>query len=184
MKKVNIFYILGVTLIIVSVALLIISKKQVAEFQTKTKQNVTQLQNNIPSRKSSISEQYTDEEMPVCEIDGVDYCALLEIPRLSTVLPVANNWKNADAYTSRFGGSAYNQSMIIGGQGLGIVTQLDIGDHITVVDMLGGEFSYKVKSIERAREVTEETFTLEESSLILFTYMKNEKKYIVVRCDL
>lgn len=184
MKKVNIFYILGVTLIIVSVALLMISKKQAAEFQTKTKQNVTQLQNTIPSRKPAISEQYTDEEMPVCEIDEVDYCALLEIPRISTVLPVANSWKNADGYTARFEGSAYNQSLIIGGQGLENVTQLDIGDHIIVVDMLGGEFSYRVKSIDRAREVTEETFTLEESSLTLFTYERSEKKYIVVRCEL
>jgi hypothetical protein len=50
--------------------------------------------------------------------------------------------------------------------------------------MLGGEFSYRVKSIDRVREVTEETFTLEESSLTLFTYERSEKKYIVVRCEL
>ena len=184
MKKAKFFYIAGVVLIAASIALLITDKKQTTAMQTQTKQVVSQLQNIIPSRSAAIAGQYTVADMPVYEIDGVDYCALLEIASVSARLPIADSWNNADTATARFDGSIYDDSMIIGGQNLGFVTQLDIGDKVTVVDMLGGEFNYTVDKIERANDVDMEKLSSTEHQLDIFAYIAKEKKYVVVRCSI
>ena len=54
---------------------------------------------------------------PVLEINGADYAALLEIPSQGVTLPISNQW-NSMRLThspSRFSGSAYDNSLVIGG---------------------------------------------------------------------
>ena len=78
------------------------------------------------------------------------------------------------------------KNMIIGGKAdkyqLGFVTQLDIGDKIAVIDMLGGQFNYTVERIDRAKTLDSEKLTSTDYSLTLFAYVAKEKKYVVVRC--
>ena len=182
MKKINLFYIAGAVLIAVSAFLLVFNQRKTTAFYAHTEQTLAQIQQLMPPRKAAVEGQYTDAAMPVCEIDGVDYCALLEVKKLGEMLPVADSWSSTDSASARYKGSAYDGTMIIGGKSLGFVTQLDIGDKITVTDILGGEFSYNVEKIDRVKELTEEKLSSEDYQLTVFSYIAKEKKYVVVRC--
>lgn len=184
MKKHKFLYILGLFFICASMALLLVNHKKSEEMQAKTEHITAQIQQLIPNRQPAIPEQYSKMNMPVCEVEGSDYCALLCVQKLGIDLPVANIWGDVQITPTRYSGSVYDDIMIIGGseQHLGFVTQLDLGDKITVVDMLGGEFNYTVSKIDRANAIDEEKLD-SEHPLIIFTYKAKEKKYIIVRCE-
>jgi len=186
MKKNNIFYILGAILIAASLFLLLMQKKTLADMNTRIQSTTQLIQTSLPQRTSAVENQYTNTDMPVLNISGVDYCALLEVPDASVVLPVANVWNNAELTPERYYGSVYNGTMIIGGKGtenqLGFVTQLDLGNRITVVDMYGGQFNYIVERIDRAKSLDKESLSSADYQLTLFAYIAKEKKYVVVRC--
>lgn len=186
MKKTKIFYMLGVILIAASLIILLMHKRALS-IKSVLIQNTTQLiQESLPPRTQAVENQYTNIDMPVINILGKDYCALLEVPFASVVLPVANVWNSAEITPERYSGSVYDGSMIIGGNGeeyqLGFVSQLDFGNRITVVDMYGGQFNYTVQSIDRAKYLSKESLLSEEYRLTLFAYIAKEEKYIVVRC--
>ena len=183
MKKLNIFYILGAILIVAGVAFIVINQHQVTNLQTNTEQAVTQITQIMPPRTNAVAEQYSNTSMPVYEIDGVDYCAMLECKILNINLPVADSWADAQNSTARCSGSVYDGTMIIGGQGLGFVIQLDLGDKISVVDMLGGEYSYTVEKIDRAKDVDMDKLSSTDYQLTIFSYITKEKKYVIVRCS-
>ena len=183
MKKINIFYILGALLVTASLALLVVNSRQTAAHSAHIAQTAAALDARLPQRKAAVVGQYGDSEMPVRENEGTDYCALLEVPKTATLLPVANSWDNASLTPARYYGSAYDGTMVIGGSGLGFVTQLDVGDTITVVDMLGGQFNCTVKRIDRAKDVDMEKLTSADSQLTVFCWIAKEKKYVVVRCS-
>ena len=186
MKKNNIFYILGVLLVLASVGLILFNSN-LASQQGADIPNITRkIQHLMPQPTAAVPDQYTQPEMPVCQIDGTDYCALLKVPILGITLPVADSWHSDGATPGRYSGSSYDSSMIIGGKAdkyqLGFVTQLDIGDKIAVIDMLGGQFNYTVERIDRAKTLDSEKLTSTNCSLTLFAYVAKEKKYVVVRC--
>ena len=187
MKKLNPFYILGTVLIAASVVLLVMNTRQTQSNQLYVQQVTAQIQQKMPHRTSAVAGQYTDAQMPVFETQSVDYCALLEVPTATAVFPVADSWQESALTPARYRGSVYDGTMIIGGSGaqqqLGFVTQLDLGDKITVVDMLGGEFNYTVSRIDRAIQLDDEKLTSTDSPLTIFCYIAKEKKYVVVRCD-
>ena len=183
MKKVNIFYLLGALLVTASLALLVVNGRQASAHSAHLAQTAATLDSLLPQRTSSFIGQYTDTEMPIRENGGTDYCALMEITKTATSLPVADSWADAKTSPARYYGSAYDGTMIIGGNGLGFVTQLDVGDTITIVDMLGGQFRYNVDRIDRASDVNMEKLAKADSQLTVFSYNRTEKKYVIVRCS-
>ena len=56
-------------------------------------------------------------EMPVVEIDGIEYIGTLEIPALELELPVISTWSDAllDCAPCRYVGSSYLDNLIIAG---------------------------------------------------------------------
>ena len=62
------------------------------------------------------------------------------------------------------------------------LAQLDIGDKITVTDMLGAEFNYTVEKILRSDSAESEKLTAGDYPLVLFTFSSKENKYIIVSC--
>ena len=187
MKRNKIFYIFGAILIIASAALLMLNHKFMSDIQMKTEMITASVEKMMPERQPALAGQYTKVDMPVYEIDGTDYCALLCVQKLGVTLPVAENYGAIENVPARYNGSVYDGTLVIGEQGsagqLGFVTQLDIGEKITVVDMMGGEFNYTVEKIDRAKTVTDESLNSTEYQLTIFFYIAKENKYIVVRCN-
>lgn len=189
-RKINVFYILGAALIVAAVGLYAAKTAAISEAEKKTSQIAEQIENILPARTAGVVGEYFEGGMPAYSIDSTDYVGLLQVPNLGIKRPILSAWKqnNVVMCPSKYDGSVYTGFMVIGGSNhkgqMDFLSQLDLGYKVIVTDMLGNEFSYEIKSIDRANEVNEELFNAKEYSLILFTYAGSEKKYIVVGCDL
>ena len=178
MKKPSIIYLVGIVLFVCGVGLFVFDKIQTNSMDKYTQMVVEQIQDVLPTRTQAIVGQYTNVSMPVFEVEDVDYCGLLEIERMNVLLPIADVW-DSKKVLSRYDGSVYDGTMVVGGVGLEVVTQLDLNDRIHVVDMLGGEFTYSISRIDRVSDMN--SFE-SSSSLVLFCYISSEGKYVVVSC--
>ena len=183
MKKINVFLVLGVLFVLASAALIVVEKTDAAQHERKTEEMISEILEVLPSRSTSFKGQSTELDMPVISIDGQDFCGLLEVKKLGIQLPVADHWKLKGSFTSRYCGSCYEGTMRIGGKGIDFVIQLDLNDRITIVDLLGQEFSYTVDRIDRANELTKEKMDSFDDDLILFAYLSAERKYVLVFCN-
>lgn len=128
-------------------------------------------------------------EMPSVEVDGMFYCALLEIPSVGISLPVCSDWSmDSLRFTPcRYSGSAYAEDMVIAAHNYkGHFSSLaDVlpGDPVTLTDMDGNSFHYTVS----AKEVLPPTAVGEVTDgawpLTLFTCTVGGQNRVVVRCD-
>lgn len=151
--------------------------------------NVTEvtekIEEMIPPRTPGIIEQRYNAEMPMMNVYGNDYIGIVELPDRKIKLPVYSLWSENIVKTvpCRYSGSVYNGTLVIGGENTNgnfeFLTEIDSGDLITFTDMTGQEFSYEVSSITHS---SKPDFTLNESSFILFSYIDNISKYILVSC--
>lgn len=151
----------------------------------KTVEKMEQL---LPERTPGVPGSYVHTAMPVLQIDGKDHVAIVEIPAYGIRLPVAADWDAEGLYASpsRFYGSAYDHSLVIGGadhpRQFGFCDQIDIGAMVTVTDMTGAVFSYKVVTVERAEHAQSRWLLSEEYDLTLFCRDSGSMKYVAVRC--
>ena len=131
----------------------------------------------------------SDAAMPVLELDGTDYVALLELPEYSLTLPVANTW-DSRALTrcpARFCGSAYDGTLVIGGfdhpDFFGFCEKIGQGAAVTVTDLTGSTFTYTVTRVDRAKHAHAPWLTEDDSDLTLFCRSLFSLDYIAVRCQ-
>ncbi len=131
---------------------------------------------------------FTDGQMPVMEIDGQDIIAVVEIPAYAVRLPVGSTWepKGVDVYPRCFSGSAYDNTMIIGGSDkdtqLNCLSKVDMGDEVIIKDMTGSVFTYEVDWVERSKSADISTLTDSKYDLTLFVRETYSLQYIIVRC--
>lgn len=144
----------------------------------------------LPERSSGIPDTYLHSNMPVLEIDGVDYVTLLEIPSLQVSLPVADQWDGEKLVYSpaRFTGSVYDRTMVIGGRSephqFAFCSKIENGTLITVTDMTGTQFTYKVTTVDRAAKAERKWLADPDHPLTLYCQDSFSMEYIAVRCDL
>ena len=126
--------------------------------------------------------------MPVYEIGGEEFICLLEIPIFDLTLPVSADWekKALNAYPCRFWGSAYNDTLMVGGADtegqFDVLSMLDLGDEILVVDLTGAEYAYCVERIDRSKSAEAEKLYDPDYDLTLFVRDTYGLDYIIVRC--
>lgn len=152
----------------------------------KSQRVAAQLEAMLPERTRGVPTE-TEDPMPVLEIDGVDYVALLEVPGYGVKLPVSDEWNTKNLYTapSRFSGSAYDSNLIIGGNDLkqfSFCAQIENGEKILVTDLTGAQFSYTVVAIDRAKHAEAQWLAEEGNDLTLFCADTYSMGYIAVRC--
>lgn len=154
----------------------------------KSQAVATRLETLLPERTLGVPGIYSNTAMPVLEIDGTDYVAMLEIPDYGVKLPVSDGWdkKNLYAIPSRFSGSAYDNTLIIGGgndlQQFSFCNQIDMGDTVLITDMTGAQFSYTVATVDRAKHAEAQWLEEEDFDLTLFCADVYSMEYIAVRC--
>ena len=175
---------LGMALLLGSLGWMLGLRLQVKQDLQQCQTVAGQMAELLPERTDGITG--SDRGMPVLEIHGTDYAALLELPGFGLALPVSDGWNGGQGIPSRFSGSAYGKDLVIGGlEEDGIFRfcgQVDLGDRIMVTDMTGAVFYYTVVRVDRAKEAPKDW--LEGWDLTLFCHAGYAMEYIAVRCEL
>lgn len=129
-------------------------------------------------------------DMPVKNINGLDFIGVLEIPSLGLKLPVASQWSysNLKSAPCRYAGSAYLDNLIVCAHNyishFGNLKNLHEGDIVIFKDMDGNVFNYEVALLETLTSADIEGMKSGDWDLTLFTCTIGGSYRITVRCDL
>lgn len=127
-------------------------------------------------------------EMPVKDVDGTNYVAMLNIPALDLELPVASVWNYSILRASpcRYVGSAYLNNMVIAAHNydahFGRLYTLSAGDSVFLTDMDGNIFCYEVAEITTLEATAVSEMTGSGYDLTLFTCTVGGYARVAVRC--
>ena len=133
--------------------------------------------------------RHPEMEMPTRTVDGQDYVATLVIPALGLDLPVISKWSYPALRIApcRYMGSAYTGDLIIMAHNydrhFGKLKNLRPDDLVTVTDMDGYVFTYKVVELEELPGTAVDDMELGIWDLTLFTCTYGGRSRIAVRCD-
>ena len=180
---------LGVALVAISFFIVVVFLVQEHIGTNKIRATLAKMEELLPERCDGVPGTYSNLNMPVLQIDGVDYVALLEISSLRVSLPVADKWERDKLFYSpaRFCGSAYDHTLVIGGMDgahqFGFCDEIDRGTLITITDMTGSRFTYKVDRVDRAKNADNTWLTGSDYPLTLYCRDTYSLEYIAVRCD-
>ena len=180
--------ILGSCLVLASLCLVLFLGIRTHLGAKTCQQVLTQLSTLLPQRTPGVPGTQPNTVMPILEIDGTDYVAILEIPAYGVTLPVADRWDRhkLSASPARFWGSAYDRTLVIGGadapRQLGFCDQIEEGALVTVTDMTGVQFDYAVSGVDRAKHAETQWLTDAACDLTLFCHDLYSMEYIAVRC--
>lgn len=180
---------LGIALVAVSLLMVIVLQVRNHIGVKKTQTTLAQMEQLLPERSKGIPGVCPNTNMPVLQIGGMDYVALLEIPALGIYLPVADEWDRDKLFYSpaRFSGSVYDHSLVIGGTDashqFAFCDKIENGTLITITDMTGSQFAYKVTSVDRAKKAESVWLQDPECHLTLYCRDTYSMEYIAVRCS-
>ena len=128
-------------------------------------------------------------EMPVKNIDGADYIAVLTIPFLGIELPVMGEWSypNLKISPCRYAGSAYTDDLVICAHNytkhFGKLKGLTANDTVILTDMDGNVFNYRVVEMEILKPTDTEKIKAGDWDLTLFTCTIGNQSRVTVRCE-
>lgn len=191
MKKTrNYPLILGVCLILAG-ALLLLGFQAQAKFAARnTRAIYDRIDALLPPRSPGVSGIFADPAMPVLDLDGTDFCGILEIPAYGARLPIADQWKsgNTRKYPCRFRGSVYDSTLVIGGSDqtgqLNFCDRIDVGEKIRIIDLMGMEFSFSVTRVDRRKSAEGSWLISSDADLTIFVRDAMSLEYLALRCDL
>lgn len=129
-------------------------------------------------------------EMPVAEINGIDYIGTLRIPALELNLPIISQWSYANLRFApcRYAGSAYLDNLVVAGHNyqahFAALKNLAQGDAVSFTDMDGNTFYYEVAALETLAPTDIEGMVSGVYDLTLFTCTVGGASRVAVRCDL
>jgi len=182
--------VLGICLILASISLVLTFQIRMYIGMQHSQKILSGMEQVLPERTAGVPGTYLTSAMPVLEIEDVDYVAMLEVPSFGIVLPVADQWDSNNLFQSprRFYGSAYDNTLIIGGaddpRQFGFCDKIEFGAMITVTDMTGGQFTYTVSGVDRAKHAESQWLMDADCDLTLFCHDIYSMEYIAVRCNL
>lgn len=181
-------FMVGCLLVAGSLALFLSVHITAARAETRNAATVESICSLLPPLQPGVQDTYSNMAMPVLEIDGSDYVALVDIPALGLLLPVADEWDKGRVVIGprRFGGTVYDGSLVVGGadqQGqFSGFAYLQPGSSVTVTDMTGLVFHYVIDRIDRSASASEEILTAGNADLTLFVRNAYGLDYILLRC--
>ena len=81
---------LGCLMVAAALGVLLLMKLQAKQAEQKNSQIVQTMETILCDRREGMQEPDCETEMPVLELNGADFAALLEIPLYGVKLPVCN----------------------------------------------------------------------------------------------
>ena len=131
----------------------------------------------------------THEDYSTVNIEDEDFCGRIIIEKLGVELPVFERWDYAKLKKApcRYSGYAATKDMIIAAHNykshFGNIHELQEGDQIVFVDVLGEMFCFKVKEVTLLDGSAVENMKAGEWDFTLFTCTKGGKQRVTVRCE-
>ena len=187
-RKFPLLLVLGSCLILLSILSVLVFQIRIHLGVRHSQRILAHMEQILPERTAGVPGN--NLAMPVLNIADADYVAMLEVPSFGVVLPVADRWDRNNLYSSpcRFYGSAYDNTLIIGGadnpRQFGFCDKIAHGAQITVTDMTGAQFAYTVSGIDRGKHAETQWLMDSDCALTLFCHDVYSLEYIAVRCDL
>ncbi len=184
------FVLLG--LLLITVALCLTGYNLYTDYTAgKTAANVLDELNSRPFDTNEIPDYISNPymDMPVVNVDGVNYIGRIDVPSLDISLPVIGEWsypllKQAPCL---YEGSAYLKNMIIMGHNyrthFSPLKKIKVGDVISFTDNNDNVFNYTVESIEILNNIDVKEMSEGEWDLTLFTCEASGKMRFTVRCN-
>lgn len=186
MKR-KVILILGCLLVLAGLALVPVSRHWEKQNAAGARDTAMELLSRMPETTRGLPHTRQNSTMPVLQLEGVDYAAVLEVPLFDAVLPVAAGW-DAGALRRqpcRYYGSPWDNTLVIGGADgkgqLDFITRIDVGTQVLITDMTGAQFAYRVRTVERASKADTDTL-LGEDGLTLFARNSYGLEYVILRC--
>ncbi len=173
---------LGCALLLTAAVLLIV--QLAAEHRVRERIPVIskELSTLLADRTVGFSGIQSDMRMPSTELENERVCGLLEYG--NTALPVFAEFdrKNGAKRPAVYSGSAYDGSLVLGGnaESFGFLQTLAGGETVTFIDMLGRSFVYQVESIRHAGNLSD-GLAAGSADLTLFVVM--DRAYLIARCQ-
>ena len=180
---------LGIILIALSILIVVAATVNQKIAATKNTDILKQMDSLLPEIRGGVYDDRVDMNMPTIEIDGVDFCAIVEVPARSVRLPVCAKYEGGPL--SRFPcintGSIYDGSLVISGNGypgqFDFSKTISIGDSVFVTDMTGARYAYIVTWAEFKSKISNEYFASLEADLILLVRNTYSLDYTVIQCS-
>lgn len=126
--------------------------------------------------------------MPIKNVNGIDYVGVLSIPELGIDLPVASQWnyRNLLVTPCRYYGSAYLHNMVVCAHNyeahFGRIKHLNVGDSVIFTDIDGNKFEFRVNELETLQPTAIEEMLSNDYDLTLFTCTLGGMSRVTVRC--
>jgi sortase A len=188
-RKISPILLLGSALILFSLSFLAFFLVRNHMGVRESEKILEKMEQILPETTPGIPGTQLDTAMPVLQIQGKDYVAMIDVPAYGITLPVADVWDTNRLHVtpSRYFGSAYNGTLVIGGSDhdhqFAFCSQIQHGAEIAVTDMTGETFTYTVGRIDRAKHADAQWLTAGEYDLTLFCRDTLTMEYIAVRCS-
>ena len=189
-REFPLFLVLGICLILISVSMVLVLQIRMRLGEQYCQKILSSMEQLLPERTTGVPGSYLASSMPVLEIEGADFVAMLEVPSFGVTLPVADQWDSNSLYLSpsRFYGSVYDNTLIVGGDDnsrqFEFCDKIEHGARIIVTDMTGAQFTYAVSRIDRAKHAQTQWLMGSDYALTLFCHDVYSMEYIAVRCNL
>ena len=129
-------------------------------------------------------------EMPVENINGIDFIGVLRIPALELELPIISEWNYPNLKTApcRYSGSAYLNNLILCGHNytshFGNLKKLGERDIATFTDMDGNVFTYRMVERETLPPTSIAAMESGDWDLTLFTCTMGGQSRVTIRFEL
>ena len=176
---------LGILLIAAGAVITVLNAGKEKKIAIDREEALAFLKERIPSEKKGFKEERATMAMPLLSCEGVDYAALFSYPRFSVELPVAAVWDTdlVRETPCRFTGRPYDGTLVIGGT-FDFIDSVDIGDEMTVTDLQGYAFTYRVTSVLHSKSASASKLTGGNADLTFFSRSDKGREYLLVRCSL
>ena len=176
----------GVILIALSLVLLVFWQKSVYSNEKRNQAYVDTLIERIPERQAAVMEARTNNMMPSFCINDHNFVAIMELPANGAIFPVGASWESHNDYPSRYAGSVYDGSLVIGatnqkGQ-LEFVKEISVGNKVYLTDMTGDCYSFEVFDIQYRKHADNDSLFSDKDDLTIFVKNIFEFEYIIFRC--
>ena len=194
--------VLGALLILGSIALMYLNKKEDDHAMEASEQVMTQLVEEIRINTDAADadvipelqkplELLTEEDkkMTEVEIDGYLYIGYISIPALNLELPVMSDWTYDQLQIApcRYSGSIRGEDLVLMAHNyeshFGLISQLEIGDEVRFTDMDGKTTGYAVVGTDVLDPTAVEVITSGEYDLTLFTCTYGGSSRVTIYCD-
>ena len=188
-KLTRVLLIIGVIFVVAAMLITVVPMISQKIAKSKNTEILEQMYSLIPQVRTGSVDDRIDMDMPSLEIDGMSFVGIIEVPKFSVHLPVYSSWDGGKVlrFPCRYMGSIYDGSLIIGGSdGEGqfdFSRTISIGDTVSVTDMTGARYSYRVAWVEITDDVSTEHLVSLDADLVLFMRSSTSLKYTLITCN-